>query len=160
MRDIPQGVSQRYDQVKVFLEESRLDDPGHIYFSTGKQRFKWPVVHCFDGHGQPIVVPVNCFDQIAYFIRMLDGNRCAIEPDAPCLSMFLQAACVMNVYDQLLCKENIGRADYYLFIDFIPSDVTCFKMALKTAQCQVDLCHQKIKLLLVNVIPDKHKQIF
>lgn len=143
-------MSCRYLQMKPFLEQSRLDDPGHIYFHAGKQGVKSASIHCFNREGHALSLPPEASSNIALGIRLMDDNKLKTDPCGMHLGTFLSQVNITNSFEEIIGIDNIGTADYYLFIEFIPMSVEAYVRALKTAQCQVKLCKQQIKLFFVN----------
>lgn len=156
-----QKPSNSYIQIESFLNTASINDIDKIYFYEGKPRMPLPNVHCFNGQGDPVIAPPQCFGILPDYIKLLEDSTLPEKANAETLDVFLKSFPIMDSYNQRVTKTKIeGNYDFYLFVDFMALPVPELKEILHDAIIKADNSRKKIKLLLVHALSEKNINSF
>jgi hypothetical protein len=153
-------LSQSYHNIEPFLKDTKIDDPGFVFFYSGKPRNPLPNVYAFDSLGRQVLTPGNCFGVVDEYIRYLNDSVIPLKTGGETLVHFLDSSKIVDSYDQVVTMEGLGPAHYYLFVDFIALPVESFKQTLVGAVKKKKSMPKNIKLMLVHALSEHNKKYF
>lgn len=151
--------SKSYNDISKFLTESGISNPEVIYFYEGKPRMPLPNVYCFDSNGVQLNVPPQCFNYLDAYIGFLEDSIMPVKNNGQSLERFLDSIHIMDAYDQRVEPKQLGKHDYFLFVDFLSIGVKSFQEVLANAVNRSKTSKRKIRLFLVHAISEKNINI-
>ena len=155
-----QKTSKSYSEVKSYLTSTKIDNPEVIFFYEDKPRMPMPNVYCFDSNGVQLVTPPQCFGYLKDYIILLGDSIMPPKTQGQSLVDFIDSIHIMNAYDERLAYNNLGKSDYFLFVDFISIAEPGFQETLYNAVKYSSESKRKIKLFLVHALSEKNAKYF